>query len=479
MYNSQHQSPSSNQPSSSLHHHHADNATDYSEFNLVSIAAEASGAVDVSLGRHLDKIHDTIDDLEPQAFASSYSRSGPSSNGNDGAAVGRQEGLVATVSGPGGRAGAVDAINASRATADQRDVTVSEEVSAHGSSHNSTPAEDIAQTTTALMEMAQSSLKAKRACQFCGKTFSHPGSLGRHLDLKRGTRLHPADQVALIRADVKRRGDAVEIKTRRAKRAKVYNSREDVKERARARRRERERMDRARAVARQKFIERIGLPSLPAHPSFAYVVLYFLPPAQWPHDPPTAQTYHQLEQALQPLQGVDMKMFNDYVNKVNVAFEQWSVMNKQSKMEIWAREQRRVAEAALGSLSLYDLGSREIWLRLEEARVLEAINLDSQREDEGDTSSHRSAKKNGDDGEHQGNPDMVDGMSTRIETSTEDVATSSVFLPASGIDDGQVGDAVLDPEITKHPSSLPQKSTDAGLEGLISDQDPIVIINME
>lgn len=445
----------------------------------MSIAAEASGAVDVSLGRDLEKIHESIDDLESQAFESSYQRSGPSTNGSNGAAVGRQGSLVANASMSDSRVGAVNAVDVNRATVDQQETVVSEGTSAHGSSHANTPADDIAQTTTTLMEMAQSSLKAKRACQFCGKTFSHPGSLGRHLDLKRGTRLHPADQVALIRADVKRRGDAVEIKSRRAKRAKMYNSREDVKERARARRRERERMDRARGVARQRFIERIGMPSLPAHPSFAYVVLYFLPPAQWPHDPPTAQTYHQLEQALQPLQGVDMKMFNDYVNKVNVAFEQWSVMNKQSKMEIWAREQRRVAEAALGSLSLYDLGSREIWLRLEEGRVLEALNLDAQREDEANVSDHRKVTKDGAEGEQQDNSTIVHDISTRMNTHADEVTASSVFLPASGIVSDQVGDAVLDPEITKHPSSLPQKSADTELESLISDQDTTVIMNME
>ena len=114
----------------------------------------------------------------------------------------------------------------------------------------------------------------KKACPFCGKTFSHPGSLGRHLDLKRGGRLHPAEQIDIIRGDVKRRGDPEEIKARRAKRARLYNSRDDVKERAKVRRKAKEKSDRAKAIARKKFIQRIGVPSLPPHPSFAYVVLY-------------------------------------------------------------------------------------------------------------------------------------------------------------------------------------------------------------
>ncbi|VVT46231.1 uncharacterized protein SAPINGB_P001111 [Magnusiomyces paraingens] len=211
----------------------------------------------------------------------------------------------------------------------------------------------------------------QNVCQFCGHVFSHSGSLGRHLDLKRGTRLHPADQIDLIRADVKRRGDVMEVRARRAKRAKEYNSREDVRERARARRKMKDLVHRSREQARQNFFDRIGTPHLPPHPSFAYVVLYFLPPALWPHDPPTSQTLEQLKQALEPLREFyDNKMpLEEYTNKINVAYEQWSLMNKDSRMEIWNREQRRVAEAALGSLSLHDLGSRDLWLDMEEQRI--------------------------------------------------------------------------------------------------------------
>lgn len=223
--------------------------------------------------------------------------------------------------------------------------------------------------------------KFQKTCQFCGRVFTHPGSLGRHLDLKRGTRLHPADQIDIIRADVKRRGDIVEVKARRAQRAKAYNAREDVKERARIRRRQKGRLDRFRAQAQNKFMERIGMPSLPPHPSFAYVVLYFLQPSLWPHDPPTSQTLDQLQHALQPLESINSKTYADYLNKVNVAFEQWKIMNKQSRMEIWHREQRRVAEAALGSLSLYDLGSRQVWLEKEVKRL---SDLDEARKLHGD-----------------------------------------------------------------------------------------------
>ncbi|KAK9478986.1 hypothetical protein V1514DRAFT_329602 [Lipomyces japonicus] len=210
----------------------------------------------------------------------------------------------------------------------------------------------------------------KKTCIFCHKTFSHPGSLGRHLDLKRGTRLHPAEQVDQLRGDVKRRGDIIEIKARRAKRAKEYNARDDVKDRAKSRRKEKERSGRARDEAKINFLNRLGLPALPPHPSFPYMVLYFLPPSQWPHDPPTQETYNQLTLILDSNMHMDDDRFADWSTKAKVAYENWSQHPRNKKIEVWNREQRSVAEAALGTLTLYDLGRREEWLNDEERRII-------------------------------------------------------------------------------------------------------------
>uniref|UniRef100_A0A060T5J3 ARAD1B12100p n=1 Tax=Blastobotrys adeninivorans TaxID=409370 RepID=A0A060T5J3_BLAAD len=212
----------------------------------------------------------------------------------------------------------------------------------------------------------------RKTCPFCLRSFSHPGSLGRHLDLKRGTRVHPAPKVDLIRRDVKRRGDVVEIKTRRAQRAKEYNSREDVKERAKARRRAKERSDRARELARIHFINRLSAPSLPPHPSFALVVLYFLPTTHWPHDPPTGETYELLMSTIDPQDPVR--------SKVDAAFEQWRHMDMDTRQGVWIREQRTVAELAVGTqMTLRALGNRDEWLAAEEARIL---SEDSKGEEE-------------------------------------------------------------------------------------------------
>lgn len=223
----------------------------------------------------------------------------------------------------------------------------------------------------------------RKTCPFCLRSFSHPGSLGRHLDLKRGTRLHPAPKVDLIRRDVKRRGDVVEIKTRRAQRAKEYNSREDVKERAKARRRAKERSDRARELARTHFINRLSAPSLPPHPSFALVVLYFLPTAHWPHDPPTGETYELLMSTIDPQDAVR--------TKVDAAFEQWRHMDIETRRGVWIREQRTVAELAVGNqLTLRELGNREEWLAAEEARILSEDSGKGEEEEE-EPEDHRSS----------------------------------------------------------------------------------------
>lgn len=254
-----------------------------------------------------------------------------------------------------------------------------------------------ATTTTNQQLLSQTSTDPKKTCPFCTRTFSHPGSLGRHLDLKRGTRLHPAAKVDMMRGDVKRRGDVVEIKARRARRAKLYNSRQDVKERAKARRKHKERSDKAKGIAKSRFINRLGIPQLPPHPTFAYMVLYFLSPYQWPHDPPTRQTYDQL---LESLPGGDLR------SKAEVAFEQWGVMNMQTKIDIWTREQRRAAEAAIGSITLYDLGARESWLALEENKITgemaeEAGNANTNSDDEEDDDDEEEMHSNYGDAKQQ------------------------------------------------------------------------------
>jgi hypothetical protein len=213
----------------------------------------------------------------------------------------------------------------------------------------------------------------KKSCPFCGRTFSHPGSLGRHLDLKRGTRLHPAARVDQIRGNVKRRGDAAEIKQRRAQRAKLYNAREDVKRRAKLRRKEKERGDKANAEARLRFIQQLGFPNLPLHASFAFFVLYFLPSSQWPDSLPGRDSFDQVAETIDQVEQIT-SVNSLYRSRLEAAYDRWTVMNVQDKQDTWTKELRRALEMTLGSFTVHDIGTRDTWLAEEEERVVRSID---------------------------------------------------------------------------------------------------------
>ncbi|CDR48041.1 CYFA0S44e00144g1_1 [Cyberlindnera fabianii] len=222
----------------------------------------------------------------------------------------------------------------------------------------------------------------RKMCPFCKRTFTYPGSLGRHLDLKKGTDDHPADVILLMRAEVKRRGDKRAVQERRRQRSRAYNAREDVRQRNKEQRRVRDRVLRAKKSAMTKFTNRLGRPVLQPHPSFARLVLYFLPPDKWPHDPPTLETRTQLCSHIADMyfsqdQGQDE--FESVMVKVSAASENWQTLEDSVKQDIWIRELRRAAEDALTNTSLFELKNRDTWIS-KEAEMAVANNEDSDGE---------------------------------------------------------------------------------------------------
>ncbi|ODV85214.1 hypothetical protein CANARDRAFT_199219 [[Candida] arabinofermentans NRRL YB-2248] len=210
----------------------------------------------------------------------------------------------------------------------------------------------------------------KKMCLFCGKTFAHPGSLGRHLDNRKGSPLHPADKIDQLRANVARRGDPVAVKARRSLRARDYNRREHVKEKNRERRKYQSKIYRVKEAAELNFYKQLSMPSLPAHPSFPRMVLFFLPPSAWPHDPPTFQTYDTLCEWLKTNKNIQEKLPllairtpRSYLEKLKIAFDNWLSLPNDGKKDMWIREQRICAQEALGQLTLFDYAVRETWTR--------------------------------------------------------------------------------------------------------------------
>ncbi|ODQ77389.1 hypothetical protein BABINDRAFT_163635 [Babjeviella inositovora NRRL Y-12698] len=237
----------------------------------------------------------------------------------------------------------------------------------------------------------------KKMCPFCGRTFSHPGSLGRHMDLKKGTRLHPADEIERLRGNVKRRGDKVEIQNRRRLRTKEYNSRQDVRERNRVRRRLKDRSNRARNISQKIFLNRLGNPTFSINPTFARFVVYFLPPSQWPPELPNLDTFKHLTNLLSPTGhgsaataktatgSNNNDLLTEYFHKLNYAYESWSALAHAEQQTTWTKEIRASMEDTLGGLSLFDLASRDIWIEEESKRQETLLYANDNSEDRNDT----------------------------------------------------------------------------------------------
>ncbi|OWB70834.1 hypothetical protein B5S31_g515 [[Candida] boidinii] len=254
-------------------------------------------------------------------------------------------------------------------------------------------------------------LDSKKWCQFCGKSFKFPGSLGRHLDLRKGSYQHPQEEIEKLRANVARRGDAEVVKERRAKRAREYNRRDYVKEKNRQRRKLQSKAYREKENSLLNFLKNLSTPVLPSHPSFPRMVLFFLPPSQWPHDPPTYQTLQnlvdffteneKLEKGLENIQikkdkrghirkvivktetnnfenhsnlnnnvnlpqSTKLMLLSDcsikanyYKEKLKIAYENWQTFTTTMKKEMWVREQRLCAQEALGKMTLFDFATRD------------------------------------------------------------------------------------------------------------------------
>ncbi|KAH3664151.1 hypothetical protein OGAPHI_004865 [Ogataea philodendri] len=259
-----------------------------------------------------------------------------------------------------------------------------------------------------LMEVPDN-VDPKKMCRFCGKTFAHPGSLGRHLDNRKGSPMHPADQIEKIRSNVARRGNPEEVKARRAERARIYNRREYVKLRNRERRRTQSKIYRVKENTQLQFYKGLSTPTLAPHPSFPRMVLFFLPPSEWPHDPPTIQTYETLSAKLETNIDLGSKLviltpglgIGSYKEKLKTAYDNWMTLSNEAKKKMWVREQRLCAQDTLGKLTLFDFAVREKWAqkltndkKLEIMQSTKSESMDSQNYDDSSDSDSSQDVKN-------------------------------------------------------------------------------------
>ncbi|KAH3682513.1 hypothetical protein WICPIJ_006543 [Wickerhamomyces pijperi] len=261
-----------------------------------------------------------------------------------------------------------------------------------------------------------SHLDPKKTCPFCHKIFTHHGSLGRHLDKKKGTAEHPLDVITEMRAFVARKGDVEAIRLRKKSRSFRYNSKQDVKVRNKEQRRVREKKLRFKKMAIAEFLNSLGQPVLPPHPSFPRLVLYFLSPDLWPHDPPSLETHRLLTSYLtKNFSGSDLGRFQDIIIKLKAATDNWLTLSDTVKLQIWTRELRKAAEEALSGISLAELSDRDHWI-----------------DKRSDTLMHEADSKEEEEAEEEEEEEEEDGDEDLDKSDEEDPETEDV----SAADDG-------------------------------------------
>lgn len=230
----------------------------------------------------------------------------------------------------------------------------------------------------------------KRTCQFCGKTFQHAGSLGRHLDTQKGKAQHPADDVERIRSGVARRGDPEAIRIRKQERAREYNRREYVKEKNRQRRKFTSRISRVRESYQLRFCRKLGNPLLTENPTFADSIVFFLPPFLWPDDEipdettqqvaynwifaidndlqttaenvdKSSKTNEQMREKLKLLNNIESEAFQKLQSGQLLA--EWLNLNVDVRADLWKKAQRRALCSVLGEHTVFDFAARDRWIK--------------------------------------------------------------------------------------------------------------------
>ncbi|QPG76610.1 hypothetical protein FOA43_004002 [Brettanomyces nanus] len=210
----------------------------------------------------------------------------------------------------------------------------------------------------------------KKMCRFCGRTFAHPGSLGRHLDLHKGAPMHPSSIIGKIRSNVARRGNPEAVKARRKLRARAYNRREYVMAKNRQRRKVTSKIYRVRENTQMKFYKSLNTPSLGDSASFPRIIFFFLPPSFWPHYPPTSESYQMIMSWIEKSQNIKEKVrlldssrttIDSYIGLLERAYNLWQMMPDDAKLSLWYQELAQCAQDALGSQTLFDFATREAY----------------------------------------------------------------------------------------------------------------------
>lgn len=198
----------------------------------------------------------------------------------------------------------------------------------------------------------------KKTCPFCHRTFSHYGSLGRHLDLKKGSKLHPFDIIDKMRADVNRRGDAEKVKQRRRLKAKIYNAREDIKQRNRIKRKERDGLLKKKNTKMKELYYNLGYPKVSVTESFCYYLIYFLKPAEWSDNLPDENSLQLLLSVISNIFSSDVSYLSQLTQSVHKSYEAWNKLPEHQKLILYLQEFKNSMKIVLNNTTMFELSMR-------------------------------------------------------------------------------------------------------------------------
>lgn len=230
-----------------------------------------------------------------------------------------------------------------------------------------------------LDEISLSYNKSTEQCNFCNAIFKYPGSLGRHLDRKKGDDLHPLEQVQEIRKSTKRRKSnttevdvlrQVDKKIRGQANSRKYNLKEHIKEKNKLRRKTRDRQIKAKLIAHAEFIDRFGKRHVDLDSNFAYIVCMFLPLNQWPQDPPDSNTFSMLRTRIEQ---TDLSMVPLLKEKATESFERWRKISKDIQENVWQQEKSQCLSNTLGNITLFELQNCSQHLDYQSTKIIEDL----------------------------------------------------------------------------------------------------------
>ncbi|EGW34740.1 uncharacterized protein SPAPADRAFT_63972 [Spathaspora passalidarum NRRL Y-27907] len=216
-----------------------------------------------------------------------------------------------------------------------------------------------------------------RICPYCHKEFTSKGSLGRHLDSKKGDPVHPLDEITAIRSLTKRRIVEVPRGSRKAaqpappsegtsKKRKVIKksmARSQIsvdpasgqREKSKLRRKLRDRRIKAKLLTNEWLLDQFGNYPLvepkPTDPGskFAHITALYLPVSKWPDSYPDNSSYDLVVNELKTRDRLDL------LSILTIAFHTFEQLPLQHKVDIWRRETLRCLRPTIGSFSIADL----------------------------------------------------------------------------------------------------------------------------